>query len=100
MWQPNFYFMKELKLFRRGTATTLTPLYAGSIHTGFESTVAGHEEEKTDLNADLTKHPEAMFFARAEGTRKLQQAMGLEMKRTTISSLLKSFNLFGYEASF
>jgi len=38
--------MKELKLFKRGTATTLIPLYAESIHAGFESPAADYEEEK------------------------------------------------------
>jgi DNA polymerase V len=59
--------MKELKLFKRGTASTLIPLFAESIHAGFESPAADYEEEKIDLNAYVTKYPAATFFARVAG---------------------------------
>lgn len=59
--------MKELKLFERGTATTLIPLYAEAIHAGFESPAADYEEEKIDLNAYVSKYPAATFFARVTG---------------------------------
>ena len=59
--------MKELKLFKRGTAETLIPLYADAIHAGFESPAADYEEEKIDLNAYVSKYPAATFFARVTG---------------------------------
>lgn len=59
--------MEELKLFERGTATTLIPLYAEPIHAGFESPAADYEEEKIDLNAYVSRYPAATFFARVTG---------------------------------
>ena len=59
--------MEEITLFRRGTAETLIPLYAESIHAGFESPAADYEEEKIDLNAYVTKYPAATFYARVSG---------------------------------
>lgn len=59
--------MKELKLFKKGTAKTLIPLYADAIHAGFESPAADYEEEKIDLNAYVSKYPAATFFARVTG---------------------------------
>jgi DNA polymerase V len=59
--------MKELKLFRRGTATTLIPLYAEAIHAGFESPAADYEEARIDLNDYVSHYPEATFFARVTG---------------------------------
>jgi DNA polymerase V len=59
--------MKEIKLFKRGAAETLIPLYADAIHAGFESPAADYEEEKIDLNAYVSKYPAATFFARVTG---------------------------------
>jgi DNA polymerase V len=59
--------MKELKLFKRGTAKTLIPLYAEAIHAGFESPAADYEEARIDLNAYVSHYPEATFFARVTG---------------------------------
>lgn len=59
--------MKELKLFERGEAENLIPLYAEAIHAGFESPAADYEEEKIDLNAYVSKYPAATFFARVTG---------------------------------
>jgi len=59
--------MKDLKLFKRGIATTLIPLYAEAIHAGFESPAADYEEERIDLNAYVSRYPAATFFARVTG---------------------------------
>ena len=59
--------MKELKLFRRGTAQTLIPLFAESIHAGFESPAADYEEARIDLNEYVSHYPESTFFARVTG---------------------------------
>jgi DNA polymerase V len=59
--------MNDLKLFKRGIATTLIPLYAEAIHAGFESPAADYEEERIDLNAYVSKYPAATFFARVMG---------------------------------
>jgi len=59
--------MKELKLFKRGNTKALIPLFAESIHAGFESPAADYEEAKIDLNDYVSKYPEATFFARVTG---------------------------------
>jgi DNA polymerase V len=59
--------MKELKIFTRGTAETLIPLFAEAIHAGFESPAADYEEASIELNAYVSNYPEATFFARVTG---------------------------------
>lgn len=59
--------MKEITLYQRGTAKTLIPLYAESIHAGFESPAADYEEARIDLNDYVSKYPAATFFARVTG---------------------------------
>jgi len=59
--------MKEITLFRRGTAKTLIPLFSDRIHAGFESPAADYEEASIDLNDYVSRYPEATFFAKVEG---------------------------------
>jgi DNA polymerase V len=59
--------MKEITLYKRGTAHTLIPLYAEAIHAGFESPAADYEEARIDLNDYVSKYPAATFFARVTG---------------------------------
>lgn len=59
--------MKDIILYRKGSAATLIPLFAEKIHAGFESPAADYEEASIDLNDYVSKYPEATFFARVEG---------------------------------
>jgi len=63
----NLFVMKEIKLFRRGAATTLIPLFGEKIHAGFESPAADYEEASIDLNDYVTSNKEATFFAKVVG---------------------------------
>lgn len=46
---------------------TLILLAAGTIHAGFESPAADHEEERINLVDYVTRYPNATFFAKVEG---------------------------------
>lgn len=59
--------MKEITLFKRGTAKTLIPLFGERLHAGFESPAADYEEVSIDLNDYVSKYPEATYFAKVEG---------------------------------
>ncbi len=59
--------MKDILLYRKGTATKLIPLFVEKIHAGFESPAADYEEASIDLNEYVSKYPEATFFAKVEG---------------------------------
>jgi len=59
--------MKELLLYHRGKSDVLVPLFGERIHAGFESPAADYEEEKIDLNAYVSKYPDATFYARVTG---------------------------------
>lgn len=54
-------------MYHRGSSETLVPLFAEKIHAGFESPAADYEEERIDLNAYVTKYPDATFYARVTG---------------------------------
>ncbi|WP_276088066.1 translesion error-prone DNA polymerase V autoproteolytic subunit [Pedobacter sp. JY14-1] len=59
--------MKELELYRKGTAPTLAPLYDEAIHAGSESPAVDNKEARIDVNDYVTRYPDATFFARVKG---------------------------------
>ena len=59
--------MEEIKLFKRGSATTLIPLSNDAIHAGFKSPAADYQEAMIDLNDYVTNYPAPTFFARVTG---------------------------------
>jgi DNA polymerase V len=59
--------MKELKIFTRGTAETLIPLLADTVHAGTESPAEDYEAATIDLNAYVSNYPEKTFLVRVTG---------------------------------
>lgn len=59
--------MKELLMYQRQDSDILIPIFAETIHAGFESPGADYEEERIDLNAYVTNYPAATFYARVVG---------------------------------
>ncbi|WP_436414101.1 LexA family protein [Petrimonas sp.] len=56
----------EFEFFKPALSTLELPLYDG-IPCGFTSPADDHIQDTIDLNKTLIKHPEATFFARANG---------------------------------
>lgn len=59
--------MKEVTLYGKISAEKLIPLFADNINDSFISPIPDYEDAETNLDAYVSKYPEAMFFAKVEG---------------------------------
>lgn len=57
----------DVLLYKKETSGALIPLFGEYIHAGFESPATDYEEERIDLNAYVTKYPDATFYAKVFG---------------------------------
>lgn len=57
----------ELVIYERKEGGEMVPLFTERIHAGFESPATDYQEERIDLNAYVSKQPEATFYAKVFG---------------------------------